>query len=98
ILCNLKFASFLVALIISLVGCVALASANYRRPTKVTTSCCKAVSKTRIKSNITGYKLQNALKPCVEAVIFITNNQSVCSDPTVRWVKRKIQVFSEVPR
>lgn len=42
-----------------------------RRPTKVGLVCCEAVSKALIPSNIklTAYKRQNALNPCVEAIM-----------------------------
>ncbi|TSL10153.1 hypothetical protein Baya_6270 [Bagarius yarrelli] len=44
---------------------------SYRRPTKVGLVCCEAVSTAFIPKHIklTAYKRQNALKPCVEAVM-----------------------------
>ncbi|KAG9343535.1 hypothetical protein JZ751_013701 [Albula glossodonta] len=52
-----------------LVSSVAAQKSNFRRPTKVTTSCCESVSKAPIPFPVKEYKLQNALGPCVEAVI-----------------------------
>ncbi|XP_039620352.1 eotaxin-like [Polypterus senegalus] len=64
----------------------------YRRPSKVITSCCKAVSRSRIPYNIISYKVQNALTPCVKAVIFYTKEVgAVCSNPDAKWVKEKMK-------
>ncbi|KAF5893972.1 C-C motif chemokine 8-like isoform X2, partial [Clarias magur] len=64
-----------------------------RRPTKVGLVCCEAVSKAFIPKRIklTSYKRQNALKPCVEAVIFFSGNEKYCSDPAARWIQKKIK-------
>ncbi|KAK1168642.1 eotaxin-like [Acipenser oxyrinchus oxyrinchus] len=86
---SLKFAAFpvLMALVVT-----AVMANPYRRPTKVTTSCCKSVSRTWIPYNITGYREQNALEPCVSAIIFYTKEVGpVCSNPIARWVQNKIK-------
>ncbi|KAJ8375892.1 hypothetical protein SKAU_G00064720 [Synaphobranchus kaupii] len=79
-------------------GCMALVSANYRRPTKVTTHCCKSVSKQKIPFEIIGYKRQHALRPCVKAIIFHTkNNGNVCTHPLARWVPKKLKELTDKP-
>ncbi|KAI1882743.1 hypothetical protein AGOR_G00238080 [Albula goreensis] len=78
-----------------LVSSVAAQKSNFRRPTKVTTSCCESVSKSLIPYTVKEYKFQNALGPCVEAVIFYTDKGAVCSDPSARWVQRKIKELPE---
>ncbi|KAK6484011.1 eotaxin-like [Huso huso] len=91
---SLKFAAFpvLMALVVA-----AVMANPYRRPTRVTTSCCKSVSRVKIPYNITGYREQSALKPCVAAVIFYTKEIGpVCSSPIARWVKNKMKVVPMV--
>uniref|UniRef100_A0A8C1U1N3 Chemokine (C-C motif) ligand 34b, duplicate 4 n=1 Tax=Cyprinus carpio TaxID=7962 RepID=A0A8C1U1N3_CYPCA len=64
-----------------------------RRPTRVGVSCCKEVSKARIPPAIKliGYKHQNALSPCVDAIIFYTEKEKYCSDPKARWIKDRLK-------
>ncbi|XP_069752688.1 C-C motif chemokine 8-like isoform X2 [Narcine bancroftii] len=65
---------------------------SYLRPSKVTTNCCKRVSRRPIPHHITHYRIQNNLYPCVEAVIFYTLEKGpLCSNPTARWVPKKIK-------
>ncbi|KAG9340104.1 hypothetical protein JZ751_022029, partial [Albula glossodonta] len=59
----------LLAVAFLIIGCVSLASGDYRRPTKVTTRCCTSVSRSTIKLPIIGYTIQNALPPCVNATM-----------------------------
>uniref|UniRef100_A0A8C2FFV8 Chemokine (C-C motif) ligand 34b, duplicate 4 n=1 Tax=Cyprinus carpio TaxID=7962 RepID=A0A8C2FFV8_CYPCA len=68
-------------------------SLSDRRPTRVGVSCCKEVSKARIPPAIKliGYKHQNALSPCVDAIIFYTEKEKYCSDPKVRWIKDRLK-------
>ncbi|XP_036410659.1 C-C motif chemokine 8-like [Megalops cyprinoides] len=82
-------------IIAALLVCGTMAQ-SFRRPTKVITSCCESVSKARITFKVTGYKWQNALDPCVEAVIFYTEKGQVCSDPTARWVDKKMEEVPEM--
>ncbi|XP_072110751.1 eotaxin-like [Mobula birostris] len=64
---------------------------SYLRPSKVTTNCCKMVSRRPITDHITHYRIQNALSPCVSAVIFYTVSRGpLCSDPNARWVTKRI--------
>ncbi|KAJ8278083.1 hypothetical protein GJAV_G00083630 [Gymnothorax javanicus] len=70
-------------------GC--LVSAQYRRPTKVTTQCCKSVTKKEIPYEIISFRRQNALHPCVNAIIFQTkNNGKVCTHPKALWVPKTL--------
>ncbi|XP_064188520.1 C-C motif chemokine 8-like isoform X3 [Anguilla rostrata] len=74
-------------------GCVA--SDSHRRMDKVITRCCKSVSSMipkKIRDEIISYTHQNALDPCVHAIIFQTkNNGKVCTDPNARWVPKKLK-------
>ncbi|XP_048398491.1 eotaxin-like [Stegostoma tigrinum] len=75
-----------------LFGSIFVSSSSYLRPSRVTTNCCKKVSARKIPYNITHYRLQNALAPCVEAVIFYTVEKgAICSNPAARWVTMKIR-------
>ncbi|KAG7487431.1 hypothetical protein MATL_G00023390 [Megalops atlanticus] len=87
---------FVVAAVLVLIGCMTSVSASYRRPTKITTECCKSVSRAKIPYEITAYKWQNALDPCVEAIIFYTNKGNICTNPEARWVKEKIKGLKEI--
>uniref|UniRef100_A0A674B2N9 Chemokine (C-C motif) ligand 34b, duplicate 4 n=1 Tax=Salmo trutta TaxID=8032 RepID=A0A674B2N9_SALTR len=63
---------------------------SYRRPSKVTTNCCTSVSDTPIKFDLQGYRIQNSMPPCVNAVIFYTvKGEKICSDPKTPWVDRR---------
>ncbi|XP_066565071.1 C-C motif chemokine 21b [Amia ocellicauda] len=86
-----KFSSFAIIMAFMTIGIAVVLAAPYRRPTKITTDCCEKVSKARIPYAITGYKRQNPLKPCVDAVIFYTDKGQICSDPEARWVEKKIR-------
>ncbi|KAK3541604.1 hypothetical protein QTP86_033081 [Hemibagrus guttatus] len=90
--CSRNWYTFLVVLL-ALFGCITAAPSNYRRPTRVALVCCESVSKAIIPQHIklTAYKRQNALKPCLEAVIFFTENEKYCSDPTARWISKKMK-------
>ncbi|KAM4771195.1 C-C motif chemokine 8-like [Rhinophrynus dorsalis] len=64
---------------------------DYRRPIKVSITCCTSVSRARIKYPIINYKMQSVANRCVQAVIFRTKDHgSFCSDPKAKWVKKKI--------
>ncbi|KAB5533116.1 hypothetical protein PHYPO_G00128070 [Pangasianodon hypophthalmus] len=95
--CSKNWHTFLVVLL-ALFGCITAAPGNYRRPTKVGLVCCEAVSKAVIPPSIklTAYKRQNALKPCVEAVIFFSENEKYCSDPAARWIPKKMKGLTEI--
>ncbi|XP_062841531.1 chemokine (C-C motif) ligand 34b, duplicate 4 [Trichomycterus rosablanca] len=84
--------------LLMLFGCITAAHANYRRPTKVGVLCCEAVSKAMIPHDIklTGYKHQNDLSPCVEAIVFYSKDERFCSDPSARWIKRKQKGLREI--
>ncbi|XP_036410908.1 chemokine (C-C motif) ligand 34b, duplicate 4 isoform X2 [Megalops cyprinoides] len=69
---------------------------NYRRPTKVTTQCCKSVSRSKIPHEIRAYKRQNALHPCVEAIVFYTNMGNICTNPKAKWIAEKIKGLKEI--
>ncbi|XP_029482322.1 eotaxin-like [Oncorhynchus nerka] len=86
------FQSRTVSLALLITMCVYLSSvsANYRRPSKVTTNCCTSVSDTPIKSELQGYRIQNSMPPCVNAIIFYTvKGEKICSDPKTLWVDRR---------
>ncbi|XP_035269430.1 eotaxin-like [Anguilla anguilla] len=71
-------------------GC--LASASPRRPSKITTRCCTSVAKSEIPHKIISYTRQNALGPCVDAIIFqAKNKKKFCTDPKARWVQKKLE-------
>ncbi|XP_067898106.1 eotaxin-like [Heterodontus francisci] len=84
--------SLQIAVICLLFGTIFVSSHSYLRPSRVTTNCCKNVSGRKIPYNITHYRIQNALSPCVEAVIFYTVEKGpICSNPVARWVPSKIR-------
>ncbi|KAL7835325.1 hypothetical protein SRHO_G00276720 [Serrasalmus rhombeus] len=85
------------AVLLVLFACTTGASGSFRRPTRVGLVCCEQVSKMPIPRNISliGYKHQNALAPCVEAVIFYSNTEKFCSDPTARWIQRRQKDLEE---
>ncbi|XP_067850863.1 eotaxin-like [Heptranchias perlo] len=71
---------------------VSVLSRSYRGPGMVTTNCCTKVSRKPIRFQVTHYRFQPELSPCVEAVIFYTVEKgALCSDPKARWVSRKIK-------
>uniref|UniRef100_A0A8C1IIV9 Chemokine (C-C motif) ligand 34b, duplicate 4 n=1 Tax=Cyprinus carpio TaxID=7962 RepID=A0A8C1IIV9_CYPCA len=83
------------ALMMMVLVCVTISisiSLSDRRPTRVGVSCCKEVSKGRIPAAIKliGYKHQNALSPCVDAIIFYTEKEKYCSDPKAPWIKNRL--------
>ncbi|KAM5164826.1 C-C motif chemokine 2-like [Mantella aurantiaca] len=68
---------------------------DYRRPIKVQITCCTTVSRAQIKYPITSYKIQQAAKRCVFAIIFRTEAKgSFCADPKARWVQKKVNELS----
>ncbi|XP_052451986.1 C-C motif chemokine 12 isoform X1 [Carassius gibelio] len=87
-----------IAVLIALMGCFTGAQANYRRPTRVGVSCCKEVSRGRIPASIKlmGYKHQNALSPCVDAIIFYTEKEKLCSDPKAPWIKNRLNGLKKI--
>ncbi|XP_016354407.1 C-C motif chemokine 8-like isoform X1 [Sinocyclocheilus anshuiensis] len=87
-----------VAVLIALMGCFTGALGNYRRPTRVGVNCCKDVSKARIPpaTKLIGYKQQNALSPCVDAIIFYTEKEKYCSDPKARWIQDRLKGLEEI--
>ncbi|XP_026056974.1 C-C motif chemokine 12-like [Carassius auratus] len=86
------------ALMMLVLVCVTAQQHNYRRPTRVGVSCCKEVSKARIPASIKlmGYKHQNALSPCVDAVIFYTEKEKLCSDPKAPWIKNRLNGLKRI--
>ncbi|KAK1168643.1 eotaxin-like [Huso huso] len=89
--CNWSKRLFWTAVILIILGNVTLVGGNYRRPSKVTTNCCTSVSIAKVSYKITRFKEQNALKPCVKAVIFYTDEVGpFCADPRARWVRSKV--------
>nr|AXF84143.1 chemokine ligand 34b [Ctenopharyngodon idella] len=82
------------ALMMMVLVCVTEQQVNdFRRPTRVGVTCCKVVSKGRIPPEIKliGYKHQNALSPCVDAIIFYTEKDKYCSDPKARWIRQRLE-------
>ncbi|XP_062901023.1 eotaxin-like [Mobula hypostoma] len=69
---------------------VSVYSRSYRGPGNVTTNCCTNVSRKRISFEITHYRIQPELLPCVSAIIFYTVEKGpLCADPRAPWTKRK---------
>ncbi|GCB59928.1 hypothetical protein scyTo_0012634 [Scyliorhinus torazame] len=67
-------------------------SRPFRGPGKVSTNCCTKVSRRPIPFQVSHYRMQPELSPCVEAIIFYTVEMGpLCADPTARWVSRKIK-------
>ncbi|XP_056594673.1 C-C motif chemokine 8-like isoform X2 [Triplophysa dalaica] len=87
-----------ITLMLMVLVCVSEQQGNYRRPTRVGVNCCTEVSKARIPNRIKliGYKHQNALAPCVDAVIFYTEKEKYCSDPKARWINPKLKSLKEI--
>ncbi|XP_077101141.1 chemokine (C-C motif) ligand 34b, duplicate 4 isoform X2 [Siphateles boraxobius] len=86
------------ALMIIVLVCVTAQQVNYRRPTRVGVTCCKEVSKGRIPPEVKliGYRHQNALSPCVDAIVFYTEKDKYCSDPTARWIQFRLKGLKEI--
>uniref|UniRef100_A0AAY5JVP9 Chemokine interleukin-8-like domain-containing protein n=1 Tax=Esox lucius TaxID=8010 RepID=A0AAY5JVP9_ESOLU len=62
----------------------------FRWPTKVTTTCCTHVSRSPFTFPLKGYRIQNALSPCVHAIVFYREKGGmICTDPKASWVSRK---------
>ncbi|XP_031439971.1 eotaxin-like [Clupea harengus] len=80
-------------LVIAVVGALflavtALPHGRYRTPTKVTTTCCKNVSRARIR-DIVDFKRHHAQPPCKEAIVFITKDaKKYCTDPNAPWAAK----------
>ncbi|KAF7691789.1 C-C motif chemokine 8-like [Silurus meridionalis] len=89
--------TFLIVLL-ALSGSITPASGTYRRPSKVGLVCCEAVSRAMIPAHVelTAYMRQNALKPCVEAIIFLSENEKYCSDPAARWISKKLKGLKQI--
>ncbi|XP_062377239.1 eotaxin-like isoform X2 [Sardina pilchardus] len=81
-------------LVFAILGALLVAvNGQFRRPTKVSTQCCTKVSNAVIR-NITEAKPQSALAPCVEAILFITNDgKKFCTNPKARWVKGALKAL-----
>ncbi|XP_048031252.1 chemokine (C-C motif) ligand 34b, duplicate 4 isoform X2 [Megalobrama amblycephala] len=87
------------ALMMMVLVCVTGQHVNdYRRPTRVGVTCCKTVSKGRIppETKLIGYKHQNALSPCVDAIIFYTEKDKYCSDPNARWIRQRLEGLKKI--
>uniref|UniRef100_A0A8C5M814 Chemokine interleukin-8-like domain-containing protein n=1 Tax=Leptobrachium leishanense TaxID=445787 RepID=A0A8C5M814_9ANUR len=55
-------------------------------------SCCTRVSANKIKETVVEFLIQKEDLPCVEAVIFITENGKIhCSRPNLPWVAHKMK-------
>ncbi|XP_069474102.1 eotaxin-like [Ambystoma mexicanum] len=91
--CKMAFNRYVLGASAVLLLCLAAAMGNdYRRPSKVTTRCCKNVSKSRIPFAITDYRIQNHFEACVYAVIFTTERKGAfCADPKAPWVLKMIR-------
>ncbi|XP_067851609.1 eotaxin-like [Heptranchias perlo] len=88
--------SLQIVVIFLLLSTVFVSSNSYLRPSRVITNCCKRVSVRKIPYNITHYRIQNALSPCVEAVIFYTVEKGpICSNPAARWVPNMIREIND---
>ncbi|XP_051542534.1 chemokine (C-C motif) ligand 34b, duplicate 4 isoform X2 [Myxocyprinus asiaticus] len=87
-----------IMLMLMVLVCVTEQQGGYRRPTKVGVNCCKEVSRARIPLEIKliGYKHQNALTPCVDAIIFYTEKEKYCSDPKARWISPRLKGLKEI--
>ncbi|KAK7118535.1 hypothetical protein R3I94_022128 [Phoxinus phoxinus] len=87
-----------VTVLVVLIGCFTGALGNYRRPTRVGVTCCKEVSRGRIPPEVKliGYRHQNALSPCVDAIVFYTEKDKYCSDPTARWIQFRLKGLKEI--
>ncbi|XP_029472777.1 monocyte chemotactic protein 1B-like [Rhinatrema bivittatum] len=54
-------------------------------------NCCTQVSRAKPKLPIIAYRRQEMALPCVEAVIFTTQEgKLLCSNPELKWVKDKV--------
>ncbi|XP_020372334.2 eotaxin-like [Rhincodon typus] len=81
-----------IAVVLVLFCAVSVLSRSYRGPGIVSTNCCTKVSRKPIPFQVTHYRIQPALSPCVEAIIFYTVEKGpLCAEPKARWVSRKIK-------
>ncbi|KAK2870217.1 hypothetical protein Q8A67_024609 [Cirrhinus molitorella] len=69
-------------------------TADYQKPN----SCCTKVSTAEVTDPIINIRLQHESLPCVKAVIFETEQRVFCSDPTQRWVWKKVKQFFRAQR
>ncbi|XP_018596502.1 eotaxin-like isoform X1 [Scleropages formosus] len=90
-LVRIKMSRYILIAVLFLSLCSITKQEDYRRPTKIVTSCCKSVSSAVVNLDILSYEHQPALGPCVEAIVFQTNKGKVCSNPKARWVSKKIK-------
>ncbi|XP_043082762.1 chemokine (C-C motif) ligand 34b, duplicate 4 isoform X2 [Puntigrus tetrazona] len=88
----------LALMMMMILACVTAQQSNYRRPTRVGVNCCRDVSKGRIPFSVKliGYKRQNALSPCVDAIIFYTEKEKFCSDPKAAWIENRTKGLKEI--
>ncbi|XP_076828825.1 chemokine (C-C motif) ligand 34a, duplicate 3 [Brachyhypopomus gauderio] len=61
-------------------------------------NCCTEVSTQEITIPITGFKLQKARLPCVNAVIFFTKEGIKCSHWKETWVRQKINELRKIQK
>ncbi|KAM4694985.1 eotaxin-like [Discoglossus pictus] len=81
-----------VTLLSSQLFCYGQKHFDYRRPIKVSITCCAGVTRAKIPYTIISYKKQPVSGDCVNAVIFQTDSKgSFCSDPKAKWVRIKMK-------
>ncbi|OCT78934.1 hypothetical protein XELAEV_18030023mg [Xenopus laevis] len=55
-------------------------------------SCCNRVSSAKPKVALVDFLIQKEDLPCVEAILFITNEGKIlCSRPNIPWVRQKMK-------
>uniref|UniRef100_A0A3Q2WEW1 Chemokine interleukin-8-like domain-containing protein n=1 Tax=Haplochromis burtoni TaxID=8153 RepID=A0A3Q2WEW1_HAPBU len=77
----------------ALVAVVLLAVVECGSSAEKLATCCTKVTTTEIKEPITGYLVQTANPPCVQAVIFQTQSGLFCAYLKASWVRAKIVAF-----
>ncbi|XP_078420620.1 eotaxin-like [Cetorhinus maximus] len=86
-------------LILVMLGFITLIAGSYLQPGRVRINCCKSVSQRRVPFTITRYRIQNAFKPCVKAVVLYTKEMGpICADPKAPWVLKKIKNLRSAAR
>ncbi|XP_076737357.1 uncharacterized protein LOC143415823 [Maylandia zebra] len=79
----------------ALVAVVLLAVVECGSSAEKLATCCTKVTTTEIKEPITGYLVQTANPPCVQAVIFQTQSGLFCAYLKASWVRAKIVAFKK---
>ncbi|XP_043926836.1 C-C motif chemokine 20-like [Protopterus annectens] len=93
---HLKNRAAKITIILILINLVPEFATSYLRPSKVIYTCCTSVSRNRFTFNITHFREQRLQKPCVSAIIFYTKEKgAICSDPSAKWVKKKVKELSQ---